>query len=41
MIRSLVGLAVERGLTVIADEVYDEIVFAGTHTTAAASRQTP
>lgn len=35
-IHALVDLAVAHGVTVISDEVYDEIVFDGTHTNAAA-----
>ncbi|HEY0187916.1 MAG TPA: aminotransferase class I/II-fold pyridoxal phosphate-dependent enzyme [Cellulomonas sp.] len=36
LVRAMVETAVARGVTVIADEVYDEIVFEGTHTNAAA-----
>jgi aspartate aminotransferase/aminotransferase len=36
LVRALVETAVERGVTVIADEVYDEIVFDGEHANAAA-----
>lgn len=36
LVRLLVEAAVEHGVTVIADEVYDEIVFDGTHANAAA-----
>jgi aspartate aminotransferase len=35
-IGALVDLAVAHGVTVVSDEVYDEIVFDGTHTNAAA-----
>lgn len=36
LVRALVECAVARGVTVIADEVYDEIVFDGVHANAAA-----
>lgn len=36
LVRALVEVAVERGVTVVADEVYDEIVFDGVHAGAAA-----
>jgi aspartate aminotransferase len=36
LVRALVEAAVQHGVTVIADEVYDEIVFDGVHASAAA-----